>query len=241
MIDSREAGDHLSIGTRAAGERASQLVRNWRGLWNHGLAPGKFESVFSPSVVFHFQDKTIVGAGRLRRFAQIAAGEVSRLDLVPVEIISHEDRVLLYYYWTADKWHSTIVGSPTRSNLCQAAFRLQEEAIVEVWQQAPDYICLLGTPTNGSAMSYPPSVPWHRFRRSEQGLDPAEDAETVRMCELFQMMNDCALGRSPLRTVSECMHPDVIFHFGDREGQGINAWKTFAHAIERLSGSCRQC
>src|SRR5205823_4258466 len=65
------------------------------------------------------------------------------------------------------------------------------------------------------------------------------DVETIRLCELFQVMNDCALGHRPLHTVSQCMHPNVSFHVGDREGRGIDAWKTFAYAIRTASGDTK--
>src|SRR5205823_1479921 len=128
----RGSGCHATMKVKA--------VNDWRAVWNGGLDPNEFAEAFSPSVGFHLQGQTIVGASQLYRFVEIAVRAVRGLKLTPVEVLSHNDHTRLYYYWTADKWHSTIVGANKRSNLCQVAFRTEEGKIAEVWQQGADYI-----------------------------------------------------------------------------------------------------
>ena len=210
-----------------------EIVKRFRRVWNGQFTFKEVANVFAPSFVFHYHTQTIKGISEYCHFIREAKQVAPRLDLMPLKIFSHDDKVLFYFRWTSETWHSDIVGGNPFSNCCKVVFRIENGKIAEKWEQAPDFIYMLGNSLPPSLMEYPSVLSDNLFLRDDQdnGLYPTEDPKTVFMSNLFKSMNDCFMGLSPLSKIKDIQHEDILFYMGNREGQGIAEWKTFAHAL----------
>ena len=216
---------------------AREIVAQFRKAWNGQLAPGDFTTLFSASFVFHYHDKVIKGMANYQKFITIARTSTRGLDLHIETTFAFKDKILLYFRWSSSRWHKDIKGGNTRSNFGKIVFRIQEGKIAEKWQQAPDFIYLLGKGRHTTAMDYPAVLPGKFFIEKDNRLYVGDDADTILMSDLFKKMNDCFFGLAPIGEISDALNSDMRYENGHIKGEGIASWKTFAYALHSAFGA----
>ncbi len=217
-------------------ESGSQVVERFRALWNARLTPAGAGSPFSSALVFHLHGRELRGIANVLDFIENAKAHTRNLDFVPFRIFSHGDMIACYFRWSSERWHPDIKSPNTFSNFGQIVFRVEQDRVVEAWEQAADFIYLLGIDQPDSVIDYPRVMAGNLFIEDESGLFATADPETVAYSELFNKMNDCFTGRCSLRKIKEVQHADMVFFNGDKRGQGIEAWKAFAYALHSALG-----
>lgn len=208
-----------------------------REAWNGTLPFDRFAELFDPALIFHFHDERLVGIEAYQRFIERARASTQNLDLAEEMVFSHEDMVQIYHRWASDRWHQDIKAGGPKSNYCKIVVRVANGRIAEIWQQAPDFIYLLGKLPTRAPMQYPQVVAEKLLVREEGGLHPADDEQTRMMSQLFMRMNDCFMNRSSLRNMKDIQNEDIVYNTGGSQGMGVQSWKTFAYALHTCLGT----
>ena len=200
---------------------ALQAAERLRQAWNGTLDAGRLEEAFDPRVVFHHHDRDLHGLDAYRRFIDEARAATLDLDLVPELTLGHRDHVLLLHRWSSKRWHPDVVGGGSHSNYCKAVLRLHQGRIAEIWQQAPDFLFLLGKQPVADPMRYPRVLDHDLLVAGEGAVRPADDARSRMLAHLFQRMNDCFMNRASLREMGSIQNDDIEFQIGGAHGGGV--------------------
>ena len=218
---------------------AEDIVRRYRQAWNGGLAQVDAAQLFAPQLVLHLHDDELHGLAALHSLMDQARQATLALDLQPELVLAQGDLVLLFHRWTARRWHPDIVGGDTVSNYCKLVLRVQDGRIAELWQQAPDYLYLLGKRPFAGPMQYPRVVEEPLLVDDGDGIYPTTDELTLQMSGLFKRMNDCFMNRASLREMNDIQNEDLTYDTGRTQGSGVQSWKTFAYALHTCLGTQR--
>ena len=210
-----------------------RFVRSWAG----APSVAELEAVLAGDFVFHWHHELVPGAAAFAEFQKRVRSHAPNLRMVLDATLSQGDLVVVYFHWASDRWHPDIVGAGDRSNFGKMVLRIAGDRIQELWEQAPDYLYLLGKGLPCTLMNYPAVAKGTVFLRTEAGLFPTADDQTIHLGELFRRMNDCFLGHCPISRIHEVQEPDIRFEFdgGRKHGQGVGLWKTFAYALRTAS------
>jgi acyl transferase domain-containing protein/acyl carrier protein/thioesterase domain-containing protein len=213
-----------------------QIVDQYRKAWNGQLFVESFSKLFASSFIFHYHNKTIKGVENYIKFIDIAKKTTQNLDLVPIKILANENKVLLYFRWSAKKWHEDIKDGNLLSNFCKVVLIIENGKIVEQWEQAPDFIYLFGKKLSGTIIDYPKVCAGNMFEEKDGGLYLTHDKGMIFMKDVFSKLNDCIFGLAPIRKISEVLHDDLYYQKGNIKGKGIAEMKTFAYALKTAFG-----
>ena len=210
-------------------------------LWSRGGGAVAPSGLLAEGFVFHWHDSELCGADPFAAFVDRARVHAPRLRLVVDLALARGDLVAAYVHWESDSWHPDIRGAGDRSNFGKLVLRTDGVRLLELWQQASDYLYLLGKGLPTSLMPHPSVAEATTFLRDSTGLHPTDDPVTRHMVDLFRGMNDCFLGHRPLSEIHKVQEPDIRFDFdgGRRVGRGVDAWKTFAYALRTASRDAR--
>jgi polyketide synthase PksN len=212
------------------------MAEAFRGLWNGASAPAEVTQLLAPALVFHFHAQQLHGARAYQRFMAAAQVHTGALDLAVELVLARDDLVLLVYRWRAARWHRDITGGGEYSNYCKVVLRVQDGRIAEIWQQAPDFLFLLGKLPPQAPMQYPQVALSNVLACDSAGIHATDDGDTHAMRTLFQRMNDCFLNRSSLRHMQDIQNQDIVYDTGGTQGVGVQAWKTFVYALHTCLG-----
>ena len=227
----------MQTGTNLNGAWATGVVDELRNVWNARLPEADYPRLLADGFVFHFHDQDLHGAAAFAEFVRKARQFTTDLEFVPVRLLGTAPFVAVYYHWSSVTWHPDIVGATERSNFGKIVLRIVDGKIAEAWEQGADFVFLLGKDLPVSLMAYPTVVTGNVFMQTEEGVFATQDAETIRLCDLFRKMNECFLGKCPIDQVKEVQEPDIRFEFdgGRKHGEGIEGWKAFAYASRTAS------
>ena len=216
---------------------ADETVRRFRSAWNGSLDFARFPELFQSSLRFHFHDTEVQGIAGFQAFIVAARDAAVDLDLHEEIVLARDDKVLLYYRWSSRRWHPDVIGANALSNYCKVVLRIEAGRIAEVWQQAPDFLYLLGKRPIAGPMHYPEVVREPLLAKVDGGIFPTDDPETILMSKLFKGMNDCFLNRASLRDMQRIHNEDIVYDTGHTRGSGVASWKTFAYALHTCLGN----
>jgi acyl transferase domain-containing protein/acyl carrier protein len=225
------------VGKNFNQEWGNHIARQFRRAWNGQLPVEEFSRLLEPSFVFHFHGQIICGIPKYHDFIRQARQTTKNLDVIEEFVLSQDNLVLLFFRWSSEQWHQDVVAGGRLSNFCKVVFRVEDGKIAEIWEQAPDFLYLLGKIKQKEIMRYPLVIEENLLIQEKEGLYPANDPQTTMMSNLFKRMNDCFLGRSSLRNMKDIQNKDMTFYNGDTQGSGVEAWKTFAYALHSCLGS----
>ncbi|MET0323079.1 MAG: beta-ketoacyl synthase N-terminal-like domain-containing protein, partial [Duganella sp.] len=223
------------------GEQAAQAFCS---LWNGTLGPDDAAALLDPALLFHFHAQELHGAHAYRRFAATVRAGVGTLEVDRELVLARDDFVMLIYRWRASRWHAHIVGGAAQSNYCKVVLRMRAGRIAEIWQQAPDFLFLLGKLPQHAPMQYPHVALSSVLACEDGGIYATDDADTHAMAALFKRMNDCFLNRASLRHMQDIQNQDIVYDTGSgaddgargTRGVGVQSWKTFVYALHTCLG-----
>ncbi|MFP5391495.1 MAG: SDR family NAD(P)-dependent oxidoreductase, partial [Gammaproteobacteria bacterium] len=216
-----------------------EMAQQFRRAWNGTLTQADLDQLFSPAMVFHFHARDLHGVRAYLQFMDEARRHAPGLDLAEELVLTHGDKVMFVFRWSAAGWHPDIVGGGSHSNYCKVVLRAVDGRIAEVWQQTPDFLYLLGKLPLKSPMLYPTVVEHSVLEKREDGIFPTDDPDTHAMSALFKRMNDCFQNRSSLRNMKDIQHEEIVYDTGGTQGAGVQSWKTFAYALHTCLGELR--
>jgi len=212
-------------------EWASQIVERFRKVWNGLLKIEDYNGLFDSSFVFNHNGEVISGVKKYIEFIKKAKEATENLDLLPIKTLAFQDKILLYFQWSSERWHEDIIAGNKKSNFCKIVFRIEDGKIIEKWEQPPDFIYLLGKELSNVGIDYPEVPLGNMFVQKETGLYVTQDSRTIQMRDLFKKMNGCFFGTIPMRKITEALNHDVSYQKGDEKGVGIESWKAFAYVL----------
>ncbi|WP_444996464.1 SDR family NAD(P)-dependent oxidoreductase [Aliikangiella sp. IMCC44359] len=217
-------------------ELGNEIVGKFKQAWNGELPLENFLALFDEQMIFNFQQQKIEGVEAYKRFVMQAKQLTEKLDVEFFRVFTRDNYIQAYYRWSSNKWHPDIIQGSGYSNYCKIVIRFEKGRIAELWQQVPDFLYLLGKIPQQKVMQYPVVIKEKLLLEQDGKIFPSNDSQTVMMSDLFKRMNDCFLGHSSLSNMKDIQHPDMVFYNGDTKGQGIQAWKTFAYALQSCLG-----
>ncbi|HTH48110.1 MAG TPA: nuclear transport factor 2 family protein, partial [Candidatus Limnocylindria bacterium] len=182
-------------------------------LWSGASSSGEFAALLAEGFVFHWHHEDRPGAAAYESFVAAARSYAPRLQMVADQTLSQGDLVVLYFHWASNRWHPDISEAGDRSNFGKIVLRITGGKIAELWEQASDFLYLLGKGLPGTLMNYPAVATATLFLRDAHGLFPTDDPKTLHMAGLFRQMNDCFLGHCPISKIHDVQEPDIRFDF----------------------------
>ncbi|QTL38543.1 polyketide synthase dehydratase domain-containing protein [Xenorhabdus budapestensis] len=213
----------------------TEFVLGLKAAWEGELSSDAFNHLFAQTCVCHMQGNELNSAQAFQEFIQSVRLNITNLKLIPESIIVQNHTLHLFHRWKADRWHDDVIAGGEYSNFCQIAMRISDGKIVELWQQAQNFLFLLGPPLSEERLSYPA---WqHRLLVKENGfLHTACDEQSIRMNERAKQLVDVVFGHGALRQIDSLLHPALTFYNGDITGHGIAEWKSFIYALRTAIG-----
>ncbi|WP_176692783.1 beta-ketoacyl synthase N-terminal-like domain-containing protein [Photorhabdus luminescens] len=212
-----------------------EFVLGLKAVWEDELSSDVFNNLFAQTCVCHMQGNELKSAQAFQGFIHSVRQNISNLKLIPESVIVQDDTLHLLHRWKADCWHDDVISGGEYSNFCQVAMRIRDGKIVELWQQAQNFLFLLGSPLSEERLDYPP---WqHRLLVKEnERLHTNCDEQSVQMSKWAQQLVNCVFGHGALRRINNLLHPELIFYNGDIKGYGIAEWKSFIYALRTAIG-----
>ncbi|WP_166288069.1 beta-ketoacyl synthase N-terminal-like domain-containing protein [Photorhabdus stackebrandtii] len=212
-----------------------EFVLGLKAAWEDELSSNAFDNLFAQTCVCHMQGNELNSAQTFQEFIQSVRQNISNLKLIPESVIVQDDTLHLFHRWKADRWHDDVISGGEYSNFCQVAIRISDGKVIELWQQAQNFLFLLGSPLSEERLYYPS---WqHCLLVKEHGrLHTTCDEQSVRMSERAQQLVDCVFGHGALRQIDNLLHPELTFHNGNIKGHGIAEWKSFIYALRTAIG-----
>lgn len=122
-----------------------EFVLGLKAVWEDELSSDVFNNLFAQTCVCHMQGNELKSAQAFQGFIHSVRQNISNLKLIPESVIVQDDTLHLLHRWKADCWHDDVISGGEYSNFCQVAMRIRDGKIVELWQQAQNFLFLLGS------------------------------------------------------------------------------------------------